>query len=82
MSATAATSRGDALAVPPGLCLRCGRPGPHLEAEDCIRQLRDELADAQMGRERAREEAKMRGALRELRAERRARRERVRLARA
>lgn len=37
--------------IPEGMCERCGFPGPHVDAYDCIDALRDELATAQLGRE-------------------------------
>jgi len=32
-------------AIPPGTCARCGRIADHATSEDCIEQLRDEIAD-------------------------------------
>lgn len=31
--------------IPPGMCKRCGFPGPHADADECIGALRDRLAE-------------------------------------
>jgi hypothetical protein len=44
----------DSDAIPDRMCLRCGFPGPHVDAEDCIDALRDRLAMLEQRRENRR----------------------------